>query len=182
MNLLAKRVPIVISALLLAGHVVAQPAAAKPGAPASPAIVRPLTAEDARVTAKKLRNQIRAATQHVSHLQTRARKDKDVIKLSCVNDRLINLKAQANVFDLTERDLLGAIDDAAARQTNHARLVETATAVRLLREEADACIGQPEMDVDRGNDFTQPTLSDDPTTDLPFDITVESPAYASPYT
>lgn len=167
-------------AVLLVGRVLAQPAPTETVPSAAPA-PRPVTVDEARVTGERLQRQIRATMLHVKHLQTVARKDKDAIKLSCVNDRLINLKAQANVFELAQRDLLESIDAAEARQKNHARVVDAANAMRRLREEADACVGQPEMAVERGNEYTRPTVTDDPTGALPFDITIETPGYASPF-
>jgi hypothetical protein len=59
-------------------------------------------------------------------------------------------------------------------------VTKAAGQVHEVRDEADACVGKVELD-DSASDFTGPSLLDDPTLGLPFDIEVEPPAYASPY-
>src|SRR5262245_61635725 len=48
---------------------------------------------------------------HVLHLQALARKEKDVIKLTCINDKLVQIKAQMNLFDNANLALDGAINN-----------------------------------------------------------------------
>lgn len=184
MKRLKKSAVWVAFAMAIGGHVVAQPA--QPTAPkaadkAEPALPK-LGPDEAKKQAQELRNQVRVHIQHVQHLQAQARKEKDVIKLSCVNDKFIKLKAEANIFDLTHRELLALLDSEAQRSALFARTSKAASDVRKVREEADACIGEPQLGQDSESDFVAPDLLDDPTLGLPFDISVEPPAYASPYT
>ena len=56
-----------------------------------------LTVVEMRESALKLEEQIKGDQSHVLRLKDLARKQKDVIKLNCVNDRLVQLKAQMNL-------------------------------------------------------------------------------------
>ena len=49
---------------------------------------------------------------YVKHLQEQARKDRDVIKLNCVNDKLVQMKPQMNMND-TARNALEQSGDLA---------------------------------------------------------------------
>ncbi len=120
-------------------------------------------------------------------LQGAARKQKDIIKLNCVNDKLLQLKQLLNIADEARNALTEAItlekEDERYHQYEQIELAhEKAMA---LRDEAEACIGEElvflgptEVDVD------EPGVADDPTGDDPFDFTdpgIERPGYASPF-
>jgi hypothetical protein len=120
-------------------------------------------------------------------LQGAARKQKDIIKLNCVNDKLLQLKQLLKIADGARNALTEAItlekEDERYHQYEQVELAhEKAVA---LRDEAEACIGEElvflgptEVDVD------EPGVSDDPTGDDPFDYTdpdIERPGYASPF-
>jgi hypothetical protein len=189
MKLIHKGVIATLLALLVAGTLNAQPAAPAadpapaPAAPTSPTN-RLLSTEEMKLSVTTLQTQVRTDNQHVQHLQAVVRKEKDVIKLSCVNDKYVKLKAEANLFDKAVSDLLGVIDRD-DRHTAYTSTTQAADRVHKAREEADACVGEKDMTGESGNSFTPPDIVDDPTTDLPFDdfgTVVEPPVYASPYT
>lgn len=138
-----------------------------------------ISSDEAKRQSEVLRQRVRADLLHVQSLQQTARKEKDIIKLSCVNDRFINLKAEANIFDLSHRELLDGIASP-ERPALFGRVFVAANSIRSLREEADGCVGLQKT-VDQGGDSTSPEISDDPTQSLPFDIYVETPGYASPF-
>ena len=144
-------------------------------------VVLPLVDMQPRV--QRLRDQIRADGRHIQHLQQIARKEKDVIKLNCVNDKLVQVKPQMNILDLNAGQLEGAAD--AERMASYEAITEAAEAVRRLREEADQCIGEPiQTGGDSSNTFTSPDVPDDPTKGGPagFDGgSIEAPGYASPF-
>ncbi|HEX2689701.1 MAG TPA: hypothetical protein VHN14_23950 [Kofleriaceae bacterium] len=132
--------------------------------------------------ARQLREQTLANARHVQHLQQLARKEKDVIKLNCVNDKLVQIKPQLNIVDSTASELEGSTD--ATRMDMMAifgNLSQATENVRQLREEADQCIGEPITGGGESlNSFTGPQAPDDPTkgfTDKP----IEPPGYASPF-
>jgi hypothetical protein len=123
--------------------------------------------------------QTRSDARHVQHLQQVARKEKDVIKLNCVNDKLVQIKPQMNLVDAGESELEGSTD--ATRMGVFDSIAQAAESIRRLREEADQCIGEPVTSGgDSSNSFTGPTAPDDPTRGLPGND-IEPPAYASPF-
>jgi hypothetical protein len=185
MKKLTKGLAFASVALLAAGQIYAQSGGKKPdddkkdkpAQAAKPASV--LSAEEMNQLAQSMRGQVRKDIQRVQYLQEIARKEKDVIKLGCVNDKFIALKAEANIFDAAHTELIGRLggDD---RVSAYEATSKAAIAVHKAREEADACIGNKEMSTD-SSDFRAPVLLDDPTTGMPFDIPVEPPGFASPF-
>jgi hypothetical protein len=179
---------LVVTLALVTGQLYAQPGdpapAAAPGEPAAKSIGS-MSAADMQASATTLEANVRVDLQHVTGLQARARTEKDVIKLSCINDKMIKLKAEANLFDQAKSQLLGVLDRD-ERFNTYPNLTQAADRVHKQREEADACVGRPELETDSGNSFTAPEIPDDPTLGLPFDDitvggTMEPPGYASPY-
>jgi hypothetical protein len=150
-----------------------------------PALVRPapmMSLADMQPRARAMREQTRADAQHIAHLQQIARREKDVIKLNCVNDKLVQVKPQMNVIDNQEGQLASASD--ANRMQVFESISQAAEGIRRLREEADQCIGEPtQAGGESSNSFTAPDAPDDPTkiyTGGPGGQ-LEPPAYASPY-
>lgn len=121
-------------------------------------------------------------------LQDVARKEKDVVKLTCVNDRLVELKAQRNIFDQSNQSFqaLIAAGNTEAVRPSFDELVAAAADIKELRNAAEACIGVPELYKQESDvQVTHPDFPDDPTTTDPFDDPVfeqvEPPGYASPF-
>jgi len=131
------------------------------------------------VRVRTLHDQTRADARHIQHLQQIARKQKDVIKLNCVNDKLVQVKPQMNIADTQEAELDGAKD--ADRMTIFEGISQAAENVRRLREEADQCIGEPiAQGSESSNSFTGPQIPDDPTKGFGGGL-IEPPVYASPF-
>lgn len=177
MRNLAKILPI----LCLVGGAAALRADTAPP-PAKPTLsVADMTARSADIKKK-----IEADYQHVLYTREQAKKQKDVIKLSCVNDKLVQIKAQMNIADETNDQLQAALTSGSdERNTLFTTLSTTGNDVHLLREQAAACIGEPELyKQEAGNGFVAPDVPDDPThTPEGNDGNYgnEPPAYASPY-
>jgi hypothetical protein len=130
----------------------------------------------ARVTT--VRTQAAQDLQHVYHLQQLARREKDVIKLNCINDKLVLMKAQNNVIDGVAIDISGEADGTAL----FAKLEAAGQNVRSLRDEADHCSGEPLLSGEQSNGFTGPTVIDNPFVDvLAGTGGIEPPGYASPF-
>jgi len=127
----------------------------------------------------QLHEQTRADARHIQHLQQIARKEKDVIKLNCVNDKLVQVKPQMNIADQAESELESANDT--TRMSLFETFSQASETVRKLREEADQCIGEPVSGVsESSNSFTGPTPPDDPTKGFT-GTEIEPPGYASPF-
>lgn len=169
-------------AALLLGTGVLEAQTAPPPKPASATEMREQTAQ--------IKTQLDAALRHVLHLQALARKEKDVIKLTCINDKLIQIKAQMDIYDTASLQLDGAISasDDQASQTVFVDVEKVGVAVKKLRAEADGCAGELELyKQESKSDVDRPEL-DDPTDGEPFttpeqsgDTDIEPPAYATPF-
>ena len=170
-----------LALVLTTSTLLAQPS---PDAPATPdvdgsgRVSVTLTVEEMNVRVAELEKESLDATKIVIVLQTQARKDKDVIRLSCINDKLMQLKATQNLFDAAKIAFLAAVGD--AQRTHFAVVENEGNNIRRLREEAQACAGEPELQAQQENSFTGPDIPDDPNDPL-FDDVLEPPGYASPY-
>jgi hypothetical protein len=140
-----------------------------------------LPAADIRARVQILHDQIRADARHIQHLQQIARQEKDVIKLNCVNDKLVQAKPEMNIADAKEQEL-DAVGDA-ERMAAFEIILTAADGLRKLREESDQCIGEPITfsGGESSNSFTGPHAPDLPTGSFGGNHPIEPPAYASPY-
>lgn len=179
--------------MVLAAAVIASSAtyaqAPVPGAdPAvKPAKAVKLSLPEMVARAGTLEVQIKADMRHVLHLQATAKKEKDVIKLNCINDKLVQLKAQQNIFDSAHGSLLAGLDTGTAedKQATFTEVTDTAAAIKTLRAEADICVGEPELFKQESSaEVKRPSILDDPAGTDPFGeggSGFEAPAYASPF-
>jgi hypothetical protein len=147
--------------------------------------VKPASRTNAQMQAEasRIEAQLKVDYRELLQLQETARKQKDVIKLNCVNSRMIQVKAHMNLAESTAQQLQTAIEaNSENRQELFAKLSSSYDAVARLRDEARACVGESEMfRQESGVEVTAPDLPDDPTTESPFDTEIEPPAYASPF-
>lgn len=152
--------------------------AASASANASVDLRGPMSLTDMHARLALIREQTRADARHIQHLQQIARQAKDVIKLNCVNDKLVQVKPQMNIADARTADLEAANDT--ERPAVFESIAQSADNIHRLREEADQCIGEPvAIGSESSNSFTGPTAPDDPNKNFPGEI--EPPGYASPF-
>lgn len=121
----------------------------------------------------------------VVELQKLARKQKDVIKLNCVNDKLLQVKQLLNIAEAGRTNLVEAIaqDDADGSKHQLSQITIAKEKSAGLRDAAEACIGEEliflgptEVTVDKAN------VADDPTADDDFgDDMFDPPGFASPF-
>lgn len=139
-------------------------------------------------TSEQLIAEMKTMLERVIAIQQVARKQKDVIRLNCVNDRLLQVKKLLNIAESSRTDMVEAIaaDNERERYHQFSKVRISHENVSVLRDEAEACVGEElifvgptEVEVDR------PALPDDPTKYDPFildrDADIERPAYASAY-
>lgn len=119
-----------------------------------------------------------------------ARKDKDIIRLNCLTDKSVQVKANATIAD----QAIAALQDAMSRNDDGASLHEFTRVtivnqkVQVLSQEADACVGedltfvgQTRVDVEEPKNLpTNPTDLPPPTL-VPERPPVERPAAATTY-
>jgi hypothetical protein len=145
-----------------------------------------LTPREMREKTDELIDEMQGLMQRVIELQQVARKQKDVIKLNCINDKLLQVKQLLNIAEAARTNLVEAIavQDEEERYHQFSQVTIAAEKVTVLRDEAEVCIGEElvflgptEVDMDG------PDILDDPTGEDPFDHTMdlEPPGYASPF-
>jgi hypothetical protein len=125
---------------------------------------------DMSAKAAAIRGAIVEDAQKIVTFREQARKLKDVIKLNCVNDKQIQAKAEMNIADLANDSLQSASDRSAdERQAAFTQLSSAGEAIRRLREEAGACVGEQELfKQEQGGMVEAPEITDDPTQGNPF--------------
>ena len=156
----------------------ASPASASPsGAPVD--LRGQLSLAEVHARIQLLHEQTRADARHIQHLQQVARVAKDVIKLNCVNDKLVQVKPILNLLDEQSLDVEAAGEG--ERPLVFERVTGAAENIHRLREEADQCIGEPStIGGESSNSFTGPTAIDDPSKGFT-GKEIEPPGYASPF-
>jgi hypothetical protein len=132
--------------------------------------------------ANQLLEELREMLKGVVTLQEMARKQKDVIKLNCINDKLIQLKQLMNLIESNVTFLHEAVaqEDEGLRQSLFSRLADFEIQIRLLVSEAETCIGEELVFLGGDVIVEEPDLVDDPTVDVP-NGEIEAPNYASPF-
>ncbi len=120
----------------------------------------------------------------VEQLKVEARKQKDVIKLNCINDKLLQIKQLLNILEdgLSKLSLAIAEGNDGERYHRYTVIKISGEKITGLRDEAEACVGEEisylgplSVDVD------SPDVPDDPTDDDPWGDPVDPPGYASPF-
>ena len=95
------------------------------------------------VQADTIMTDVRSMLRHVTQLAEKARRDKDIIKLNCVNDKLVPMKGEVNLAETTRHVLEEAISstDEGARYASYTDLTIRHDKIKDLRDQADACVG-----------------------------------------
>lgn len=133
---------------------------------------------DLLAQAGAIKSQMMADFAAVEHLQMLAHREKDVIKLNCINDKLVEMKPELNIADRFETEIQGATDIHDQRASFDS-LVQAGDTVHGLRSAAEACAGERLLLTESSNEYTHPDLPDGPMET--FGTTIEPPAYASPF-
>ncbi len=137
------------------------------------------------VAAQTLKD-IKKNVDRVTDRSERARTEKDVGKLNCLNVQLTQMRALARVAQLANEALVDAAGkkDSATAGTQFARIVIAGEKVQRMGAEADICLGQLAflMDGKTNVDVDQPQglPSRDVTLRKPMDAPYESPPIVRP--
>jgi hypothetical protein len=148
-----------------------------------------LSVEDMKTQSAGLVAENETSYRELLHLKELAKKQKDVIKLNCINDKLVQIKAQITIAEETNTELQGALASSSdERFSIYTRLSTQSAAVTQSRDEGRACIGTPELfKQEAGLDVIRPDIIDDPGDIDPYgDDTLggndlDPPGYASPF-
>jgi hypothetical protein len=132
--------------------------------------------------------EMEAVQSRLTSLQSSARESRDIIKLNCVNDKLLQVKQLLNIAESARVSLSGAISGRNEGDRYHQYTVITVSAekARALRDEAEACVGEELVFRGRASiDVDAPDIADDPTRNDPFSLgasfDLERPTYATPF-
>lgn len=175
-----------LGAVLLASSVLAQPAEQVPDAELGFRRGSQLTAQEQLSQAEAYLAKMKSTLEHTNQLAEQARKEKDIIKLNCVNDKLMQIKGNLALGEQTRQALQQAASrsDEGARNHEFAKLTITYQKVVVLGQEAEACIGEEisyvgttRVDIDIDRDIPQ----EDPTVIPPPPLPVTRPPIASPF-
>lgn len=143
--------PVAVAVLLAAVTVFAEdatpPKVAAEAVPAeTPPAARPsgMSAEEQQAQSTKFLVEMRATETHVAKLAERARNDKDLIKLNCLNDKLLQIKGNLRIAEQTSQllSVAAARGDAAARDHEFSKITITYQKVSVLGQEAEGCVGE----------------------------------------
>jgi hypothetical protein len=154
---------------------------------ASAGVEAKLSPDEMNSAASAALSEMEAAMSRLTSLQQAARQSKDIIKLNCVNDKLLQVKQLLNIADSARVSLAQAISARNEGDRYHQYTVITVSAdkTRALRDEAEACIGEELVFQGRASiDVDGPDIPDDPTRTDPFQLApfeLERPTYATPF-
>ena len=145
-----------------------------------------LTPQETIAQSKDYYKKMQETQRRVTQLQSKAKKDKDMVKLNCVNDKLTQLKGHMTVADqsLSTLSVDVAKGDDGARQHEFTRITILYQKVVTLGTEAEQCIGEDvsyvgpttvDVEIDPSVPPGDPTIPD-----LPVPV-VTRPPEASPF-
>jgi hypothetical protein len=124
----------------------------------------------------------------LTSLAEQARQSRDIIKLNCVNDKLVQVKQLLNIAENARSNLAAAISnrDEEGRYHQYSLVTISSEKTQVLRDEAEACIGEELKFTGKATiDVSAPDIPDDPTAKDPFGLggtfDLERPAYATPF-
>jgi hypothetical protein len=169
-----------ILALLAGGSALAQPAA--PLAPPSDVDVSvkqraTLSPQEMLGQGKDYFRSMNETMAHIQTLQETARRQKDIIKLNCVTDKLVQAKVNINIAEQSMTTLQESIarSDEGSRSHEFTRLTIVNQKVLVLGTEAENCIGEDlsfvgatrvDVEIDPNIPTTDPTLPPAPGIDI----------------
>lgn len=125
-----------------------------------------ISPEDMRAQIAKYQQQLDETLRRVVQLQDVARHNKDVIRLNCVNDKLLQLKQLMNIADQARNNFEEAIarGDEQGRYHEFGRVTIVAQQAQSLAGEAENCVGEDLSYIGQTQvTVEEPELPDDPT-------------------
>jgi len=184
-----RRALTVFGLLVLSGGILeAQPApqdAADDGADVTVPLEKEanLTLPEMNAGARELVTRMQQGLERIVELRKTARKQKDVIKLNCVNDKLLQIKQLLNIAEGAVTNLVEATaqEDVEGGLHEYGKVVIADQQAGVLVSEAENCIGEELVFLGPTEVVAdEPANPDDPTADTS-DFPIEPPGYASPF-
>jgi hypothetical protein len=141
-----------------------------------------LSIADIKVQAEASTNAVKEDVKQGARLRLKAKKSNDPSYIPCVNDNILKLEAQANLFEKAAADVGDALAVVNADKGNAALSSANKIAAKIhnLREAAEACMTPKEMFYQGESQVEfNGVKTDDP--DGARGDQTESPGFASPY-
>jgi hypothetical protein len=159
------------------------------GAPAQVDVSVPkqvsLSPEEMLTQSRDYRNRVNGILLRIQSLQEQARKQKDIIRLNCLADKLVQAKVNLNIADQAITAVQEAVNrkDQAGSTHEFTRVTIVHQKAQVLGAEAEACVGEDlsfvgatKVEVEENPDLPKGNFTD-PRPDVPL---VERPPQGSP--
>jgi len=148
----------------------------------------PATDKEKADAAEEAVAQMREVLKAVSVLAEKARTERDVLRLNCINERKTSVSGLLKVAELSLEDLRAALRDRQPEAVDHefAKISIAAGKVANYKNEAEQCIGllafyeSEQVERDFVDENTLETAKQDPTTQKPPDPPPNRSPAASP--
>jgi hypothetical protein len=176
------------AAFALVGTGVVLAESAVPEVPDAPEIEQAAELSAAQQTswAENELSQMEQLSERIQGLLDQARRERDIIKVTCLNDKLTQINVSIRSFQQRMEQHAEAIRGRNDEQRNHAYrlMVILAQRARTLRIEAEGCVGETDVIFGRTRVETEidPSITPDDPSEIPeVDFVFERPPSASGY-
>ena len=145
-----------------------------------------LSPQDMLMQSQSYRTNMTQTTQRLNQMVDEARRQKDVIRLNCLTDKVVQANANMNILDKAIQNLQDAVgrNDQGAATHEYTRVTIVNQKVQILGAEAEGCVGEElqfvgatKVDVEVSPDVRDDDVTQPPSQDSGF----ERPPAASPF-
>ena len=116
---------------------------------------------------------MQAVSRRIQNLLDQARRERDLIKVTCLNDKLTQINVSIRSFEdrLSQHEESVRASNTERRDHHYRIMVILAQRARVLRNEAEACVGETDVMFGRTEVTTtvDPSITNDDTTEYPRD-------------
>lgn len=156
-----------------------QRANARPNAPADSTY----TVEQMEILAPKYKAEMQTAIEHADEVRLQAYRSHDIIRMTCVDDKIAQMKTLARMSDTPMLMLRTFKAEPIVMRTQFDLISRTHDRVSVLAAEVDACMGDnlDAVTVGRIQEEEPPTSIDDPSRPPSPIVPIDRPPEASPY-
>jgi hypothetical protein len=189
---MSRVIKIVLGATLISQVAMAQapsggsPPATSPSTNVTVAQPAGLSPQDMLTQSQTYKTNTMQTTQRLSQMVEEARKQKDVIRLTCLTDKVVQANANMNILDkalISLQDAVGRNDEGSSTH-EFTRITIVNQKVQILGAEAEGCVGEElqfvgatKVDVEVSKDVRNDDTSQPATSGTGF----ERPPVASPF-
>ncbi len=133
-----------LATTLFAQVAVAQDATKKPEANVQTEQTVTLSPREMQSQAEQYKGEIASGVTTIDQMATHAKDDRDVIKLNCLNDKLVQAKANQNLAEQAAGDLEQAVaqNDSGAAMHKYTSITIVNQKMQVLLAESNECVGE----------------------------------------